>query len=143
MTVPLSFYTQHEKRPRETRDVHLNPSKQAGLWSTALATNNLLLTYVDLVLQTSVLPPIEPLLGLRIPMAATFRTSEFRQILNEKEAGLPEAKRRKLSRAPKRSDSHSESDALLSKEYIAEAYVVVRMVATPAEYPNILTNVVF
>lgn len=98
---------------------------------------------MDLVLQTSVLPPIEPLLGLRIPMAATFRTSEFRQILNEKEAGLPEAKRRKLSRAPKRSDSHSESDALLSKEYIAEAYVVVRMVATPADYPNILTSMVF
>ena len=59
-------------------------------------------------------------------MAAVSRTSEFRQILSEKETGLPE-KRRKLSRNPKRSDAQAEGDVALSKEYVAEAYVVVRI----------------
>lgn len=58
-------------------------------------------------------------------MPATPRTSEFRELVREKERGIPEAKRRKLSRPSKRSTPEGERLETLNKEYVKEAHVVV------------------
>ncbi|KAI0776021.1 hypothetical protein BD413DRAFT_491164 [Trametes elegans] len=57
-------------------------------------------------------------------MPAVPRTSEFRELVREKERGVPDAKRRKLSRPAKRSSPESERSETLNKEYVKEAYVV-------------------
>ena len=57
------------------------------------------------------------------------RTLEFRQTVEEKKKAFPDGKRRKISRSPRRplTDRESEQNALLSsKEYVAEAYAIVR-----------------
>ena len=61
-------------------------------------------------------------------MAAGYRTSEFREILREKERDIPEAKRRKISRTAKRiGDEQKDVQETLNKEYITEGYNIVRM----------------
>ena len=60
-------------------------------------------------------------------MAVSSRTSEFRQAVREKENGIPEAKRRRLSRPVKRPTPESERLEALNKEYVKEAYNVVSM----------------
>jgi syntaxin 18 len=57
-------------------------------------------------------------------MPGTNRTADFREVLTEKQNALPEAKRRKLSGTP-RHDTGGEHN-LLGKEYVSEAYVIVR-----------------
>lgn len=52
------------------------------------------------------------------------RTAEFRTLLSEARVSVPEAKRRKLS--GRSTDAQSEKDTALNKEYLAEAYAVVR-----------------
>ena len=66
--------------------------------------------------------------------ASTSRTSEFRDLVKEKEKEIPEAKRRKLSRTSKRNtDEEKDVQAALNKEYITEGYNIVRMSrATPS-----------
>jgi syntaxin 18 len=58
-------------------------------------------------------------------MPGTDRTADFREALADKRHALPESKRRKISR-PSKSDTEREGHTLLGKEYISEAYVVVR-----------------
>ncbi|KAI0650651.1 hypothetical protein C8Q79DRAFT_901812 [Trametes meyenii] len=65
-------------------------------------------------------------------MPAIPRTSEFRDVVREKERGIPEAKRRKLSRPSKRSTPESERLETLNKEYVKEAYVVLNHITTLA-----------
>ncbi|KAL1944238.1 hypothetical protein VTO73DRAFT_3423 [Trametes versicolor] len=65
-------------------------------------------------------------------MPATPRTSEFRELVREKERGVPEAKRRKLSRPSKRSTPEGERLETLNKEYVKEAYVVLSHISTLA-----------
>ena len=61
-------------------------------------------------------------------MAFASRTSEFRDIVKEKERDMPEAKRRKLSRTARRTgDEQKDVQETLNKEYIAEGYNIVRM----------------
>ena len=61
-------------------------------------------------------------------MAAGDRTSEFRDILKEKERDIPEAKRRKISRSAKRTvDEQKDVQETLNREYITEGYNIVRM----------------
>lgn len=61
-------------------------------------------------------------------MAVSNRTSEFRDILREKERDIPEARRRKLSRSAKRTgDEQKDVQETLNKEYVAEGYNIVRM----------------
>lgn len=61
-------------------------------------------------------------------MAFASRTSEFRDIVKEKEKDVPEAKRRKLSRSARRTgDEQKDVQETLSREYIAEGYNIVRM----------------
>ncbi|KAH9943352.1 snare protein syntaxin 18/UFE1 [Epithele typhae] len=63
-------------------------------------------------------------------MAVSARTSEFRQAVDEKERAIPEAKRRKLSRSPKRLTPESERLEALNKEYTKEAYNVLSHIGT-------------
>ncbi|KAI0774366.1 hypothetical protein C8Q74DRAFT_1368849 [Fomes fomentarius] len=63
-------------------------------------------------------------------MTASSRTSEFREFVRQKEGPLPDAKRRKLSRPPKRSTPESERQDLLNKEYVKEAYNVLNHICT-------------
>ncbi|PIL37239.1 hypothetical protein GSI_00932 [Ganoderma sinense ZZ0214-1] len=63
-------------------------------------------------------------------MAVTSRTSEFRQIVNDRAGHAPDAKRRKLSTPPKRSSPDSEKQQLLNKEYVKEAYNVLNHIST-------------
>ncbi|KAI0832517.1 hypothetical protein BC628DRAFT_1308901 [Trametes gibbosa] len=65
-------------------------------------------------------------------MPATMRTSEFREVVREKERGIPEAKRRKLSRPSKRATPENERMETLNKEYVNEAYVVLNHIGTLA-----------
>ncbi|KAI0352860.1 hypothetical protein OH77DRAFT_1484605 [Trametes cingulata] len=65
-------------------------------------------------------------------MPAIPRTSEFRELVREKEGDIPEAKRRKLSRPSKRSTPESERLETLNKEYVKEAYVVLNHISTLA-----------
>lgn len=61
------------------------------------------------------------------------RTYEFRESVKVKKRDLPEGKRRKLSRPPRRplADHDGERNALLSnKEYVAEAHAIVSRVKT-------------
>lgn len=59
-------------------------------------------------------------------MTGTDRTSDFREVVAEKHNALPEAKRRKISR-PAKGDGEREGQTILGKEYISEAYVIVRL----------------
>ncbi|KAI0796583.1 hypothetical protein C8Q75DRAFT_710931 [Abortiporus biennis] len=61
-------------------------------------------------------------------MTATDRTLEFRDLLKEAQQRTPEPKRRKVS---KRSEAHEGKDAL-SKEYLADAYVILNHISTLA-----------
>ncbi|KAM5534320.1 hypothetical protein V8D89_012048 [Ganoderma adspersum] len=63
-------------------------------------------------------------------MAVTSRTSEFRQIVNDRAGHVPDAKRRKLSTPLKRSSPESEKQDLLNKEYVKEAYNVLNHIST-------------
>ena len=58
-------------------------------------------------------------------MPATSRTSEFRQLLKEKENVFPDPKRRKRTKRAS-ADSQREGDELLNRQYINDAYSVVR-----------------
>ena len=61
-------------------------------------------------------------------MTASDRTTEFRDVLKEKEKDIPDAKRRKLSRTARRTgDEQKDVQETLNKEYIAEGYNIVRM----------------
>lgn len=65
-------------------------------------------------------------------MPAVNRTSEFRDLLKEKQASVPEAKRRKLSHPAKRTpDEQRDAQEVLSKEYITEGYNIVRICCLP------------
>ncbi|GJE84401.1 syntaxin-18 [Phanerochaete sordida] len=64
-------------------------------------------------------------------MTATSRTSEFRDLVREKEKEIPEAKRRKLSRPTRRTpDEQKDIQATLNKEYIAEGYNILNHINT-------------
>lgn len=54
------------------------------------------------------------------------RTTDFREVLTEKRNALPDSKRRKISRAAN-GDSPVDGQNVLGKEYVAEAYVIVRL----------------
>jgi syntaxin 18 len=59
------------------------------------------------------------------------RTVEFRQSVEEKKKALPEGKRRRITRPPRRplKDREGEQNALISsKDYVAEAYTIVSRV---------------
>lgn len=59
-------------------------------------------------------------------MPARSRTSEFREVLKEKQNDLPDVKRRKLNAKRTATDSSQrDGQNLLGKEYLTEAYVVV------------------
>jgi hypothetical protein len=70
------------------------------------------------------------------------RTLEFRQTVEEKKKAFPDGKRRKITRPPRRplTDLEGEHNALLSsKEYVAEAYIIVSRVETRhlcTRFPN-------
>jgi syntaxin 18 len=67
-------------------------------------------------------------------MTASDRTAEFRDLLREKEKGVPESKRRKLSRSTKREQDHQrDAQEALNREYITEGYNIVRMSAAESE----------
>ncbi|KAI9063138.1 hypothetical protein FKP32DRAFT_1572316 [Trametes sanguinea] len=65
-------------------------------------------------------------------MPAIPRTSEFRELVREKEKAVPDAKRRKISRSSKRSTPESERLEILNKEYVKEAYAVLNHINTLA-----------
>ncbi|KAI0660892.1 hypothetical protein C8Q70DRAFT_751054 [Cubamyces menziesii] len=65
-------------------------------------------------------------------MPAVPRTSEFRDLVRDKERAVPDTKRRKLSRPSKRSTPESERLETLNKEYVKEAYVVLNHINTLA-----------
>lgn len=54
-------------------------------------------------------------------MPGTDRTLDFREILASKQNAIPEGKRRQV-----KGDSHPAEENILGKEYISEAYVIVR-----------------
>ncbi|OCH84177.1 hypothetical protein OBBRIDRAFT_786491 [Obba rivulosa] len=60
-------------------------------------------------------------------MVAVARTQEFREVLKEKQVQLPESKRRKISRPPKRASASGQREGqdALGKQYIDEAYVIL------------------
>jgi syntaxin 18 len=72
-------------------------------------------------------------------MPSSDRTQEFRQVIREKENTLPAAKRRKTTKQT--TDSDRDPQLISGKEYVAEAYVIVRVICklrvaaetTPAE----------
>lgn len=57
-------------------------------------------------------------------MPASDRTLDFRKVVEEKENGLSDAKRRKIVRTS-RNDVGRDGRAQLGKDYIAEAYIIV------------------
>lgn len=57
-------------------------------------------------------------------MPATLRTSEFRELLKEKENVFPDPKRRKRTKRAS-ADGQREGDELLHRQYINDAYSVV------------------
>jgi hypothetical protein len=57
-------------------------------------------------------------------MPGVDRTTDFHELLTQKRNAIPEAKRRKITKYAK-SDPPGESQNLLGKEYLAEAYVIV------------------
>jgi syntaxin 18 len=59
-------------------------------------------------------------------MPSINRTTDFREVLAEKRNALPETKRRRMSK-PSKSDTEREGQNILGKEYISEAYVIVRL----------------
>lgn len=61
-------------------------------------------------------------------------TNEFRQVVQQKQRDLPEGKRRKLDH--KRSPSTSQDGTVAGKEYINEAYTVVRLLFLYCVYPE-------
>ena len=63
-------------------------------------------------------------------MPATSRTSEFRELLKEKENVFPDPKRRKRTKRTS-ADGQREGDELLNRQYINDAYAVVRLHSTP------------
>ncbi|KIP12718.1 hypothetical protein PHLGIDRAFT_97337 [Phlebiopsis gigantea 11061_1 CR5-6] len=64
-------------------------------------------------------------------MAFASRTSEFRDIVKEKEKDVPEAKRRKLSRSARRTaDEQRDVQETLSREYITEGYNILNHINT-------------
>jgi syntaxin 18 len=56
-------------------------------------------------------------------MPARDRTTDFQEAIKQKQDELPESKRRKLSR---HATAEGQGQVTLGKEYIAEAYVIVR-----------------
>ncbi|KAF8592388.1 snare protein syntaxin 18/UFE1 [Ramaria rubella] len=74
-----------------------------------------------------------------LPRAMLDRTVEFRQYVEENKRSLPEGKRRKISRPPRRplADREGEQKALLStKDYAAEAYTILNHVTTISRMLN-------
>ncbi|KAI0921310.1 hypothetical protein AcW2_006324 [Taiwanofungus camphoratus] len=64
-------------------------------------------------------------------MPARSRTSEFREVLKEKQNDLPDVKRRKLNAKRTATDSSQrDGQNLLGKEYLTEAYVVLNHIST-------------
>ncbi|KAH9940574.1 hypothetical protein B0H21DRAFT_754621 [Amylocystis lapponica] len=61
-------------------------------------------------------------------MPSSSRTSEFREILKEKQSAFPETKRRKLT--PRRAADQREGQDPLNKEYIAQGYAILNHVQT-------------
>ncbi|KZT12804.1 uncharacterized protein LAESUDRAFT_639667 [Laetiporus sulphureus 93-53] len=63
-------------------------------------------------------------------MPATLRTSEFREVLKEKQAALPEAKRRTTPPRRVAADGQREGHDLFGKEYLTDAYAVLNHITT-------------
>lgn len=63
-------------------------------------------------------------------MPSSDRTADFRNVIREKEREIPDAKRRKLAKST-RHDSERDGGIHAGKEYIGEAYVIVRCVSLP------------
>jgi hypothetical protein len=57
-------------------------------------------------------------------MPCNNRTSDFREVLREKEDAIPDSKRRKISKHTK-SDVQLDGQNVLGKQYVAEAYTIV------------------
>lgn len=102
----MPFYTLHQR-------FHVFETDTGSAFTELIACNNcsstLLLTIVASFTE-----------GLTKEMPATDRTSQFREILKEVSNSLPEVKRRKVSKP-----SHIQRD-VLGKQYLAEAYIIVR-----------------
>jgi len=62
-------------------------------------------------------------------MPGTDRTTDFRELLTEKRNAIPEAKRRKTTRYA-HGDGPGESQNLLGKEYLEEAYIILNHINT-------------
>lgn len=64
-------------------------------------------------------------------MGASDRTSEFRELVKEAQEGIPDAKRRKISRPLKHSaDGQKDGQEVINKEYMTEGYVVLNHINT-------------
>jgi syntaxin 18 len=57
-------------------------------------------------------------------MPSSDRTHDFRQVIQEKENELPAAKRRKT--AKQTNEAERDPQLISGKDYVAEAYVIVR-----------------
>jgi hypothetical protein len=71
-------------------------------------------------------------------MPSSDRTFDFRAIIREKELENPDGKRRKLAKSIQH-QSERDGDAHIGKEYIGEAYVIVRC-ALPSLSPALNLN---
>lgn len=59
------------------------------------------------------------------------RTTEFRHLLTEKQNAIPETKRRKITKGSHDGPGPDGSqENILGKEYLAEAYIIVRPLPT-------------
>ncbi|KAJ7507705.1 snare protein syntaxin 18/UFE1 [Mycena galericulata] len=61
-------------------------------------------------------------------MPSSDRTHDFRQVIREKENGIPAAKRRKTSKQT--SDAERDPQLISGKEYVVEAYVILNHITT-------------
>lgn len=72
------------------------------------------------------LPNTYLVLILKLYMPGTTRTKDFQDCVAEKRNALPDVKRRKISRPARGDGAEREGQNLLGKEFVAEAYVIVR-----------------
>lgn len=63
-------------------------------------------------------------------MPSRDRTADFRDVVREKEREIPDAKRRKLAKSTQH-EGERDGGIHTGKEYIGEAYVIVRCVSLP------------
>lgn len=86
-----------------------------------LATFHFLCTFLSTVFLLKLLYPSTYLPPLNMPFKNI--TNEFREVLQERESSIPDAKRRKVLKQPKNETNKPSVD----KIYIAEAYNIVRL----------------